>query len=411
MGTSFCLRSDVDDDQILSPIGTKLKHGVFDILPNFNFESQNSEDGIKNAGSIVPLSSEDRLSKVETRLQTLKNKLTAPFLDIDAGYAVLSSDVVKLHTMLKTLASKLDAPGAMEALDSKVHQLMLRCKQLDDARSLILTQLNRALSTQDDMKANFNNMMEEVAELQSVTIQFETWMSTTEKTLETFRQRFGHIKPLLSRLNSSTQAPDEFLDSNAPDKSDDSSLTRCLQDLEEKLKIVENRVVGAGVQLGSHVFQSFDDLLVWVRVNAPKGRFGLFVDGHSFLEFFTLSGHIDTEAGTAAFSNSQKAGFFTYIEAQLAISFKNLFPSDFGNCGSASIDDSECLPAISNGNKWNNGSTGLHHQLMRNMNDVSYQLDSSIKKVFKSHLDAKLLAIDCVTASKRFVIDLITFMS
>jgi len=60
------------------------------------------------------------------------------------------------------------------------------------------------------MKANFNNMMEEVAELRSVTIQFETWMSTTEKTLETFRQRFGHIKPLLSRLNSSTQAPDEF---------------------------------------------------------------------------------------------------------------------------------------------------------------------------------------------------------
>jgi hypothetical protein len=44
------------------------------------------------------------------------------------------------------------------------------------------------------------------------------------------------------------------------------------------------------------------------------------------LEFFSLSGHINTEAGTAAFSNSQKAGFSTYVEAQLAISFKNLFP-------------------------------------------------------------------------------------
>jgi hypothetical protein len=48
---------------------------------------------------------------------------------------------------------------------------------------------------------------------------------------------------------------------------------------------------------------------------------------------------------------------------------------------------------------------------MRNMNDVSYQLDSSIKKVYKDYPEAKQLAIDCVTASERFVIDLISFMS
>jgi hypothetical protein len=191
----------------------------------------------------------------------------------------------------------------------------------------------------------------------------------------------------------------------------DGVLYRHILDLEEKIKILENRVVSSGVQMGGCVFQSFDDLLVWVRIKVPKGRFGLFVDGHSFLEDFTLSGHIDTEAGTAAFSNSQKAGFATYVEAQLAVSFKNLFPIVFGKGGSASLDDSDCLPAISNGDKWNNGSTGVHHQLMRNMNDVSYQLDSSIKKVFKDHGEACQLAVDCVTASKRFVIDLIAFMS
>jgi hypothetical protein len=75
----------------------------------------------------------------------------------------------------------------------------------------------------------------------------------------------------------------------------------------------------------------------------------LIVDGHSFLEFFTLSGHIDTEAGATAFSHSQKAGFTTYVEAQLAISFKNLFPMVFGKGGSANLDDAECLPTISNG--------------------------------------------------------------
>jgi hypothetical protein len=153
------------------------------------------------------------------------------------------------------------------------------------------------------------------------------------------------------------------------------------------------------------------------RIKQGKLNPGLMVgwrnwkDSHSFLEFFTLSGHIDTETGTAAFSHSQKAGFTTYIEAQLAISFKNLFPSVFGKGGLSSMDDSDCLPAITNGDKWNNGSTSIHFQLMRNMNDVSYQLDSSIKKVLKDHVEARQLATDCVTASKRFVINFIAFMS
>jgi hypothetical protein len=194
----------------------------------------------------------------------------------------------------------------------------------------------------------------------------------------------------------------------------DSSLEfihRKMMDMEAKIKILENRVVGSGVQLGNCVFPSFEDLHKWVQVKVPKGRFGLFVDGHLFLEFLTFSGHIDTEAGVAALSHSLKAGFSTYIEAQLAISFKNLFPAVFGKGGSATLDDSECLPAITNGDKWNNGSTGLHHQLLHNMNDVSYQIDSMIKKVLNDHLEAHQLAIDCVTASKRFAIDLISFMS
>ncbi len=48
---------------------------------------------------------------------------------------------------------------------------------------------------------------------------------------------------------------------------------------------------------------------------------------------------------------------------------------------------------------------------MQNMNDVSYQLDSMIKKVFKDNLEVRQLAVDCVIASKRFIIDLIVFMS
>lgn len=212
------------------------------------------------------------------------------------------------------------------------------------------------------------------------------------------------LRPLISR----TSPPGEEA---GVGESNQEALHRQILDLQDKIKILEKRVVGSGVQLGNCVFQSFEDLLRWVQVKIPKGRFGLFVDGHSFLEFFTLSGHIDTEAGTAAFSHSQKAGFSTYIETQLTISFKNLFTAVFGKGGSSNMDNSERLPAIANGIKWNNGSTGIHHQLLRNMNDVSYQIDSTIKKVFHDHLEARQLAIDCVTASKQFAIDLVLFMS
>jgi hypothetical protein len=236
------------------------------------------------------------------------------------------------------------------------------------------------------------------------TIQTQGWMSATEQMLEVFKKRFGVIRPLLNHFSSSKEQEDLG-------EASVESLNRRILDMQEKIKTLGNQAVGSGVQLGSCVFQSFEDLLKWVQGKVPKGCFRLFIDGHLFLEFFTFSGHIDTETGAAAFSHSMKVGFTTYIEAQLAISFKNLFPTVFGKGGSATMDELECLPAITNGDKWNNGSTGLHHQLLRNMNDVSHRIDSTIKKVLHDHLEAHQLVIDCVTASKCFAIDLISFMS
>jgi tellurite resistance-related uncharacterized protein len=45
------------------------------------------------------------------------------------------------------------------------------------------------------------------------------------------------------------------------------------------------------------------------------------------------------------------------------------------------------------------------------MNDVSYQIDANIKQVYQNHPKAHQLAIDCITASKCFVIDFISFIS
>ncbi len=91
--------------------------------------------------------------------------------------------------------------------------------------------------------------------------------------------------------------------------------------------------------MGNLCFQPFEELKVWVNINIPQGRFGLFVDGHSFLEFFTAAVHLDTDASAAAESPLEKAGYATYQETQVAGSFKNLFPTVFGKGGAANVDD------------------------------------------------------------------------
>jgi len=349
-------------------------------------------------------------------LGKLKEKLTRPFMDIEASYTVIVDDISKLHDHVKSMGNYLGVlPSQFKTTDSSSSKLMgstmSKVSDLEQFRDRIIPWLTKLQSSTDAIQPMVEGMQDELADLQALPSQVDSWMLDTHKTMELFNKRLLSLKSIISRPTSSLPVGKENVIPGIDNQHSSATLYRRILDLEEKIKILENRVVGAGVQLGSLVFQSFEDLVVWVKVEVPKGRFGLFVDGHSFLEFFSLSGHIDTEAAAAAFSHSQKAGFSTYIEAQLAISFKNLFPMVFGKGGSASLDDSDCLPVISNGDKWNNGSTGIHHQLMRNMNDVLYQLDASIKKVLKDHHAARQLAIDCVTLSKRFVIDLISFMS
>ena len=133
---------------------------------------------------------------------------------------------------------------------------------------------------------SLNNVMEEVAELQATANYHSSWMQTTEHTLGVFQRRFQNIKPLLNlgaginvgnlSRNTTNAVMDELLDRSqglesqllaqkSPDSADSNQVVyRRLLDLEEKTKILENRVVGAGVQMGNIVFQSFEDLLSWV---------------------------------------------------------------------------------------------------------------------------------------------------
>jgi hypothetical protein len=402
---------DQESFHLLSPVASKSKNGVFKIVPTFSFDSVNSETASQEDDQRPNL--DKKLAKLEGKVVSLKNKLSRPFLDIDASYTVMTTDLVKLHAHMQNIREVIGTSKATETISACLRNLSTKLSVLDNFRDTISLQMQKVKQELAESKNVQEHSMKEIAELQAAGLHLEDWMKATNTTIEVFKRRFQTIKPIFDMFvgsGSKLSTPAETTDVSLLLDQDEVLLKR-LADMENKIKILENRVVGAGVHLGGAVFQSFEDLYRGVQTQVLNGRFSLFMDRHSFLEFFTLSGHIDTETGTAAFSHSQKAGFTTYVEAQLAISFKNLFPSVFGKGGSSSMDDSDCFPAISNGDKWNNGSTGIHHQLMRNMNDVTYQISSSIKKVLEDHPEARKLATDCVTASKRFVIDLIAFMS
>jgi hypothetical protein len=177
------------------------------------------------------------------------------------------------------------------------------------------------------------------------------------------------------------------------------------------MKQLQLRVVGKGVQIANKTFQSFDDVKIWVTLHLPNRRYGLFVDGVSIFEFFT-SGHIDAETTYSSFYSQHQTGFQSSYEARIASSIQNLFPTVFGK-SDANVDTAEALPALNNSDKWdsNDGNTGLHYQITRNMGDAELQISESITTILNDYPEAQHIARECLHQSKRFALELCQFIT
>lgn len=75
------------------------------------------------------------------------------------------------------------------------------------------------------------------------------------------------------------------------------------------------------------------------------------------------------------------------------------------------MDDSEYLPAISDPDKWENGVTGIKHEISRSISDVEYQLETAIDSTFRDHFETRQIARDCLYGAKRFVTDMCGFIT
>jgi hypothetical protein len=101
-----------------------------------------------------------------------------------------------------------------------------------------------------------------------------------------------------------------FSTSPNPDTSETDARVRAL---EHAIKSLEKRIVGDGIRLGRFLFQSQEDLRIWITAHLANHRFGLFLDGVSIFDFLAQA-HTDSQDNMAHLCNSQKNGFETVYE-------------------------------------------------------------------------------------------------
>jgi hypothetical protein len=180
--------------------------------------------------------------------------------------------------------------------------------------------------------------------------------------------------------------------------------------IEHQLKSLEKRIVGDGIRVGRFLFQSRKDLRIWMLANVPSNRFGLFLDGMSIFDFLAHM-HMDSQENMIHLYNYQKNGFETIYESKVISSMQNLFPNLFGKSGADGMDTSMTLPGLNSSDKWNSdGVTGLQLQVERELPNIDLQFRHAISSVLEDSPDARKIALELLYCSKKFVLDLCTFM-
>jgi len=336
-----------------SPRASDKNLGIFAVYPTLSFDSDTSTAGSASITALIEFTDPGDLSirvrRIESKLSKIKSAWPKPFADIEPSYLEMVSDIKTLESRTTLLSRQVvDTSNFPDSLSGQFQVLSATLQSLDSHLNLLAAEWETSL--QGEVHLLDRRLEGFYSKVQALELNVQTVCSK----LDVHDRWFAHIKPILSlvssgsvpkqpdsttmteilnRLNaleSKSAQTDPFISSPAVDLQTQVNLLEAtVRDQANTISLLENRVVGAGVKMGDLVFQSFEDLLSWVKIKLPNGRFGFLVDGHSFLEFFTLSSHVDSESSAAAEHNAEKAGYATYYEMKVAASFNNLFSVSF----------------------------------------------------------------------------------
>jgi hypothetical protein len=145
--------------------------------------------------------------------------------------------------------------------------------------------------------------------------------SSTNRPTDPWTQSFAPMPDILPSSSSGSSS------SPGPAIQDGEAWLNTLKHLVNSL---EKRIVGDGIRIGRFLFQSKEDLRLWIMQHVQNNRFGLFVNAVSIFDFLAQA-HVDSESNMSHLYNSQKNGFNTTYESRIISSMQNLFPNLFGN--------------------------------------------------------------------------------
>ena len=313
-----------------------------------------------------------------------------------------------------------------EALLQDIHALSSTLDMLTDSCQTTSDEVKKLQEGQQQLELVANTHREDLEvqlhkALQTIRAD-ESRLTQAEKIIKEFEKRFSIIFPILCDFKEKAQTmgppPVDLLAKvqNLSNKVDELTTKEWqvfnqpvipaaashssavwesdFWDIKHQLKTLQHCIVGGGgegVKIGSKVFQSFEDVQLWVKSELPIRRYGLFVDTVSILDFFSCLGHIDSKNQVSTLHNASKAGFTSIYKSRVATSVQNIFPKVFGKG-----DSHQYLPAIRQPDKWDDGTDGLMYQITRGMTDVEFQLSSAIDSILDPYPEAKTITSQCL---------------
>jgi len=364
--------------QLISPKFATPDTGLFQLIPTMSYDSVELETNVSEEMDQV-------IHAVNDRFQKMKAKWSTAFGEIEAGYLVVINDSKQLQSHLSIVMTTLGSsdgsnPGTtvLQQLRDLTSTLTASTGDLQAYMLMTADNLNKVSAQCDDLHTSMQFFENEALLNQTATTDR---LAMVEKQLSSYEGRFARLLPLLQNITKqSTAFPsqdallcEEFQEmqrrmdlfsAQVTQKSvlGTEDLSSQVISLQAQVKLLQQQIFGDGVQIGSKVFQSFDDLHAWVPLKLPNRRYGLFVDAVSLLDFFTSVGHVDPKQTFTSFYSQKRTGFASMYEARVAASVKNLFPMVFRKSESSGLDTSDKLPALSDPDKWDNGATGLKYQ-------------------------------------------------
>ena len=248
-----------------------------------------------------------------------------------------------------------------------------------------------------------------------------------------------------SLLNSglaSSQLRQDQNSSNSGPSAHHIKLTEQVNDLEARLKQVEDRneksvsftpmmdspshrrdafgFGSSGVSFKQYYFSNEDEVKVWMKQHMSTPSHGLFVDLVSFTQFFGDDAYVERNVSLNDLYISNKIGYQTMADAYVATSFENVLPAAYGRNASpnstkstsnADIASQPELPGLPSFAKWNHsdGGTGRKYWITKECRKTGIQIDGMIR----AQLDGQpqLLAKDLLTDSISMSEALFNFIS